>query len=358
MYFRVKFEKMEKKFKKRFFSAILILLLLFIANIFISTGFFRNIESQFGGTLLKEIALAGAEDITVSQTDHFAIISATTRRKVPDTRQEIGGLYFLDLTDKNYQPIHLSKNFTKPFAPHGISMFQRDSVYTIAAINHTEEGECIEIFELIGQELTHQKTLKDALVYSPNDIVLQNEQQFYFTNDHKYKKGILRFAEDYLGVSMSNVVYFDGKKYTEVAHDIAYANGINMDRKRNLVFVASPRDFLVKVYQKNEDSSLTFIENINCKTGVDNIEFDTEGNLWIGAHPNLISFASYAKGNKKIAPSEIIKITYTHKGKYEISTVYLDDGSKMSGSTVAAIHENLILAGNVMDDHFLILEKK
>jgi arylesterase/paraoxonase len=57
---------------------------------------------------------------------------------------------------------------------------------------------------------------------------------------------------------------------------------------------------MIKVYQKNED--------INCNTGVDNIEFDLEGNLWVGAHPNLLHFASYAKGDKKIASLEIIKI--------------------------------------------------
>ena len=37
------------KFKKRLFYAILILLILFVADIFISTGYFRNIENNFKG---------------------------------------------------------------------------------------------------------------------------------------------------------------------------------------------------------------------------------------------------------------------------------------------------------------------
>ena len=347
---------MKKKIKKRVFISILILLAMYIANIFISTGFFRTIENNFDGSILHEIKLSGAEDITISQTGHFAIISATVRKNIPAIQQKNGGLYFLDLTNKNYQPILLTKNFKKPFAPHGISIYKKDSSYTVAAINHTKEGQFIEIFELIGQELTHQKTLKNERIFSPNDLVLLDENRFYFTNDHKYKESILRLAEDYLGLAVSNVVYFDGKNYNEVADRIAYANGINYDVKRKLLFVASPRDFLVKVYQKNEDHTLTFIENIDCKTGVDNIEFDTENTLWIGAHPSLLDFSAYAKGDRAIAPSEIIKINYIEKGDYNIEQIYMEDGATMAAATVAAPYGNLILAGNVMDAQFLILK--
>ena len=347
---------MKKNLKKRVLFSILLLLAMYIANIFISTGFFRTIENTFDGSILQEIKIAGAEDITISQTDHFAIVSATARKKIPTTQQENGGLYYIDLTDTNYQPIVLTKNFEKPFAPHGISIFKKDSSYTVAAINHTKEGEFIEIFELIGRELTHQKTLKNERIFSPNDLVLLDENRFYFTNDHKYKEGILRLAEDYLGLAVSNVVYYDGENYSEVADGIAYANGINYDVKRRLLFVASPRDFLVKVYQKNEDHTLTFIENIDCKTGVDNIEFDAENTLWIGAHPSLLDFNAYAKGDKAIAPSEIIKINYIEKGNYNLEQVYMEDGSTMAAATVAAPYGNLILAGNVMDAQFLILK--
>ena len=345
------------KFKKRILYAALILLLLFVANIFISTGSFRTIENNFDGEIIAKINIAGAEDITISKKDSFAIISSTARNKFPNTKQEIGGLFFLDLKTSNYKPVPLTSDFNKPFAPHGISMFQKDDVYTIAAINHTLEGEFIEIFTLEGTKLTHQKTLDNELIFSPNDIVFIDENRFYFTNDHKYKEGLNRLSEDYLGREISNVVYFDGQNYIEVANGIAYANGINFDAKRNLVFVASPRKFLVKVYQKNEDNTLTFIENIDCKTGVDNIEFDESNNLWIGSHPNLMHFAAYAKGKEDYSPSEIIKIDYKNMGDYTIEQIYMEDGSKMSASTVAAPFGDLILTGNVMDAHFLILKK-
>jgi len=120
--------------------------------------------------------------------------------------------------------------------------------------------------------------------------------------------------------------------------------------------MVSPRKFLVKVYNVLEDGSLDFIEDIDCGTGVDNIEFDSDGNLWIGSHPNLLKFASYAKGKEDYSPSEIIKITYRDKNDYAVETIYLEDGITMSASTVAAPFGDYLLSGNVMDDAFLILK--
>jgi len=344
------------KLLKRIILIVVILVLAFIVNLLITTGYFKSIEPTFNGEIIQKIALPGAEDITISAIDSFAIISSTHRRSVPRTKEESGGLYLIDLKSKLYSPIYLTEDFKKSFAPHGISMIKTDSTYTILAVNHTLNGHTIEVFKLSGQNLTHQKTLEHPSMVSPNDIVILDENRFYFTNDHKYTTGIGRLLEDYGGLSVSNVVYFDGENYTEVADGIAYANGINFDVERKLLFVASPRNFLVKVFAKNENGSLNFIEEIDCKTGVDNIEFDTEGNLWIGSHPNLLHFAAYAKGKKEIAPSEIIKINYKDTGDYIIEQIYMEDGSTMSASTVAATFGDLILTGNVMDDEFLILK--
>jgi len=342
---------------KKILFVVFILLIVFVANIFISTGFFRTIENKFEGELVKKIAIPGAEDITISLTDGFAIISSTDRGNYPPLKEEVGGLYFMDLKSNDLNVKSLTTNINKSFAPHGISMFKKDSTYRVVAVNHTSNEHSIEVFKLEREKLTLIKTLTDDSMVSPNDVVLLDENRFYFTNDHKYTEGIGRLIEDYAGYSASNIIYFDGENYNEVANGIAYANGINFDAKRNLLFVASPRKFLVKVYSANIDGSLIFIEDIDCGTGVDNIEFDAEGNLWIGAHPNLLKFTSYAQGKEEFSPSELIKIQYNGKNDYTIEKIYVNDGSEMSASTVAATFGNLILTGNVMDDKFLILKR-
>ena len=341
---------------KKIIGYTLLIILGYVGYVLVSTGYFRIIENAFNGEIVKEIAIAGAEDITLISENGLALVSASPRKDALDVQEKSGGLYLVDLNSKDYQVKKLTTDLNISFAPHGISLYKTDSTHTVMVVNHTLKGHSFEVFKLQDTVLTFERTITNPALVSPNDVVLLDENRFYFTNDHKYKDGIGRILEDYGGLGLSNVVYFDGENYKEVANGIGYANGINYDRERQLLFVASPRNFEVKVYATNEDGSLNFIEDIDCDTGVDNIEFDSEGNLWIGAHPNLLAFSSYAGGNKEIAPSEIIKIEYRGTNEYTVEKMYVNDGSEMSASTVAAPYQDIILTGNVMDSHFLILK--
>lgn len=343
---------------KKIVGYTLLVILLYAGYVVVSTGYFRTIENTFDSEVLKEIALEGAEDIMLVPETSFALVSASPRKKPLGEQEKLGGLYLINLNSKDYSTKKLTTDLEIPFAPHGISAYKTDSTYTVMAVNHTLKGHSFEVFRLRDSVLTFERTITNPALVSPNDVVMLDENRFYFTNDHKYEDGVGRLLEDYGGLGLSNVMYFDGEKYTEVAKGIGYANGINYDANRNLLFVASPRNFEVKVYSTNEDGSLNFIEDIECGTGVDNIEFDRAGNLWIGAHPNLLAFSSYAGGNSENAPSEIIKINYRGTNDYTIEQVYMNDGSEMSASTVAVTYQDIILMGNVMDTHFLVLKKK
>lgn len=328
-----------------------------VAYDFISTGLFRTVENHFDGETVMEIGLKGAEDITISTTDSFAVISSTARGDYPPKEPEKGGLYLMELKSGNYVVKHLTHNFQGSFAPHGISMFKHDSTYTIAAINHSDDGHSIEFFELAGEELTHTRTEKSTALVSPNDLVLIDQNRFYVTNDHGYTEGFRKVVEEYGNMAVSNVLYYDGEYYKEVANGIAYANGVNLDTERNLLFVSSPRRFQIKVYEREADGSLTFLENIPCGVGVDNLEFDTDGNIWSGGHPKLLAFASYAKGKNETAPSEVVKVSYRGKGDFNVESVYSNDGSQVSGTSVAAPFGDLLLLGTVKDSKMLVLKR-
>ena len=324
-----------------------------------STGYFKKITPNFDGEIIDSIFLPGVEDMQISYQDSFLILSSDNRAARRDGQQEQGHLYFLDLKQNNWQPHLLTKNLNIPFFPHGISVLRlKGDHYRIWAINHVKGHHSLEVFDLFGDSLVHLQTLTDPSMISPNDVVAIDANRFYFTNDHAYTKGLKKFAEDYLGWAVSNVVYYNGSNYEVVADGIAYANGINMDQERQLLYVASPRAFLVKVYQIESDGQLQYIEDIDCGTGVDNIELAPDGQLWIGAHPNLLAYAAYAKGKQATAPSEIITIDYQSKGSYHLQSIYMEDGQQMSASTVAIPWSNYIFTGNVMDDHFLILKNK
>jgi len=353
-----------------FLGVLLVLLVVIVVYVMMSTGFFREIENRFDGKVISKIDIPGAEDFAISYDDDFLIISSDPRRLDDNGEPRPGALYFMNLQDNSFTPELISGNFNKPLYPHGISMIKLDSAkYQLLVINHVpkdgivelnhlEKNHYIEVFELNGKQLTHIESKAHPLIKSPNDIVAVDAETFYFTNDHFSDSNFGRFREEYLAWPNTNVVYYDGADYKIVAEDITYANGINIDKKNNRLFVASPRDFLTKVYDVNADGTLAHIEDIDCNTGVDNIEFDKDGKIWIGCHPSLLVFAEYAAGRQEKAPSELITIDYRDKGDYDVETVYMSDGSDMSASTVASVYGDYIFVGNVMDPGFLVLERE
>ena len=351
----------------RLIGLLLLILVGYVLYIMSSSGFFRSIENTQDDMVSSAIILPGVEDLEVDYEQKFLILSSDDRASRRDGNTVQGHLYKIDLTDSIQTPIQLTSDFTDPFFPHGISMIPlNDSVYRIFVVNHLwGEGEVdlatnahtIEIFDLYGDSLVHVNRLTDEAMVSPNDIVALDSARFYFTNDHGYTEGLGKLAEEYLGLAVSNAVYYDGSTYKEVADGIAYANGINVDPNKNLLYLASPRGFLVKVYEMTENGELNFVEDIDCKTGVDNIEVDPEGLIWIGAHPSLLHFSSYAQGRNPIAPSEVITIDYTAKGDYQVNSLYVEDGSHMSAATIAIPIDDNIYLGNVMDEQMVVLKR-
>ena len=329
----------------------------FILYTFISTGYFRQINNENGGLIVSKIMIKGAEDIIISPDETFAIISATNRASISLSKPPLGDLYYLNLLDEYPTPIKLTDSLSFQFAPHGIDLLQiDDSTYQILAINHINKRHSIEKFHLKKQKLIHLASIRHSSMIQPNDVVHISQNAFYFTNDHRYTQGLMKIIEEYSGWGLSNVVFSNENKFREVASGIAYANGIAYDQKRQLVFVASPRHFSVRVYQYQKNGNLVYVESIACGTGVDNLTLDKNGKIWIGAHPNLLRFSAYAKGKYATTPSEIIVLDYRAKGDYTVKSIWTDNGERMSGGTVAVPYPGGILAGNVMDDHFLILE--
>ncbi len=336
---------------------LVIFLIIYILYMLVNMGVFRTIENYFEGVIVKVIALPGVEDITVRDEDKFALISSTDRLEFPPTVNEVGSMYFMELSSGDFNIKELKTSIQGPFAPHGISLTKIDDGYRVLVVNGKMGEHSIEKFTLKNDTLIYEETLSDPWMISPNDVLAYDSERFYFTNDHKYTVGWRRSMEEYFALAISGVVYFDGKKYTQVANDLAFANGINIDRKRNLIYVAASRDFQVKVYSRNEDGTLKFIENIDVGSGVDNIEVGPDGVLWLGCHPNLLKLASYEKNKSPNSPSELIRVIYRRKGDYDVKSVFMDDGKNMSASTVAAPYGNFLFAGNLMDKKFLILKR-
>jgi len=343
--------------KKILYSILILVLIIvcFFLYTFVTTGFFRTIVPKPYGEVVQQIPVKGAEDLTINYEEHFMIISSDDRKATKMGMEVQGGLYYVDLNEMPFNPVLLTGEFKEEFHPHGISLWKVDSgIYHLFVINHTKEGHAIEKFRLENRKLKRLLTFRDThFIVSPNDLVAVDKDRFYVTNDHGNRSRVGIFFENYLGLKISTVGYYDGKVIREVAGGIGYANGINARDQK--LFVASPRYFLIKVYTILPDGGLEWSFDIPTGTGVDNLEWDDKGNLWSGGHPNLLRFSTYAALKRTTSPSEVIKVTFD--GEPKVESVFTNDGSMISASSVAVPYGDFLFIGNVMDDNILVVKK-
>jgi len=332
---------------------LLALRTMWYAGIFRPLSTFSTAESQ------QISGMPGAEDITIDLRTGLALVSSCDRRKVSKGESVKGAIYLLDFMATSPVFEDLTANFDQSdFRPHGISLYTdpQDSTKWLFVVNHRISGHSIEIFQYTDTSLVHSETIKSTLMKKPNDVVGVGKRSFYFTNDHNSDGGSFSSFEDYLLIGTGSVVFYDGKEMKLMDEGIRYANGINASKDGKKLYVAACTDGSINVYDRDPFKKTG---NINCKTGVDNLEWDTESNLWVGAHPKLLKFQRHSKDSQKRSPSQVLKINLQNPEKPEISEIYVNDGNPLSGSSVAAVYKDRLLIGGVFDDGVMqIIQKK
>ena len=349
--------------KKWILISLLLVILLcagWIVDLLWSAGQFRTIDSHFSGTCRPMAGVIGAEDITIHPESGIAYISVCDRRAVAAGNPGNGGIFAYDLNTVGARPINVTPMVDPDFQPHGISLYMgKDGRDVLFVVNHQGGNNTIEIFLLGPGRLVHQKTVAGAALVSPNDIVGVGPEQFYVTNDHHHTGGFMRLVEEYGRQAWSNVFFYTGSEFVEAASGLGYANGINVSPDGRLLYVCATVKRALHVYDRNPATNdVSLKETIDLHTGVDNIEVDTAGRLYIAAHPKLLTFVKHSKDAEYLSPSQVLRLEARPNGGYRVDEIYLDSGAELSGSSVAAVSGDRMLIGSVFDPKFLDCQLK
>lgn len=345
--------------KRLIFSLLLLLILLIVAlalQTLIKAGTFKNLQphSAYHEQLIK--GAIGAEDIVIDRNKRVAYISACDRRKAKAGELNTGFIYRMDLSSQSPEPAAMPSDWFAPdFRPHGISRYfdVQDSTDWLFAINHPDAGPCVEIFEIRNDSLFHAETISGDFIKSPNDLVAVGKRQFYFTNDHGTDASVSQW-KDFLVIGTGEIVYYDGEKGQILEGGLRYPNGIANSPIGEELFVALTTDGSIAVYDR---SPWQFKYKIKMGTGVDNLDFDADGQLWTAAHPKMLAFLAHAKDPAKRSPSQVFSIHADTNGIYnKVEEIYLNDGTPLSGSSIATFYEGKIFIGSVFEDGILLLE--
>jgi len=330
-------------------------------------GEFTTITRKFDGEACTRVqGVPGPEDLAIDRNRGIAYISAYDRRLAasddPGAAGVRGGIYVMDLkTDPTglfLRPI--TPLMPEEFRPHGISLFTaEDGTRTLMAVNHPSgDRHTVEIFSLSDDDvLTHLRTVEDPLIMSPNDVAAVSPDAFYVTNDHDRPGQDGRMAAALFASPITTVAYHDGETTQVAASELALANGVAVSADLSKVYVTETLGRTMRIYARDAATgTLTQVERVFLGTGVDNIDIAEDGSVWIGAHPQLATFAEHASDPANLSPSQILVVREFAGGGGEAATAYLDDGSEFSASSVGATYENLLVIGAVFDPAVLVCD--
>lgn len=343
--------------------SVILFVLLMIAvggwglKIYRDAGEFKDINPETPKDCRFIGGVLGSEDITVDRRSGTAFISSHDFRVVNIGGQiPRGAVLAYNLNAPDPKLVDLTADFKPEFRPHGLGLYTApDGKVSLFVVNHRSDGQFIEIFDYLNGKLIHRQSISSALMTSPNDVIPVGPDQFYVTNDHGAASALGRFLEDFLEIPKAYVLYYNGKDFQTVAEGLSYANGINISPDGRLIYVAETIGRQVDVYSRDQVSGrLTLLDTLDLGTGVDNIDVDPDGNLWIGAHPKLLTFYRYSKDQSLRSPSQVLKVTIMPGKGFLVVDEYLSDGGLLSGASVGVPYEDRLLIGSVFDDGFLI----
>lgn len=308
------------------------------------TGQLRPVHPHFDGSCTRINGPVGAEDLVIDRKAGLVYVSSHDRRN----KSAQGAIYIFPQADPSQVHKLPITGLAGHFAPHGLDLFvDAQGARHLFVVDHGD-GDRILRFLVTDSGLRLEKTFTDKLVYSPNDVAAAGLDEIYVSNDSAARPGTLNaFVQALLRIKSGNLVHFKDGKTDIATQKVAYGNGVALaDHGRKLYFAAT-LDQTIYEYDRDPDTgALTLNTPIRLGTGVDNLDVDGNGNIWVGAHPRILDFSAHAKDPASRAPSQVLMLDPV---KRAIKEVYLSDGDDFSAVSVAARQGNHLYLGAVFD---------
>jgi arylesterase/paraoxonase len=321
---------------------------------------FKHISIEITDTIFGAL---GAGDIAIEQRTGIAFIACDYRRdRLNDDNIFQGAVYGLDLNAEKPFLRHLTSDFPYEFHPQGISFYSDPETgeERLFVINRRRKENYIEIFKWENKKLIHLESITHTALVSPNDLQATGLRSFYFTNDHGSRSAFGVYLEDVLGIPRANISYFDGKTFKAVAGRLLYANGIQLNFENNKLYVSSTLKGRVYQYARDPiNGALVFEKYYKVSRGLDNLELDGNGNIWVCANTNLIKYLRQAYVENAKSPWRLyrIRVGSNSLGEKErsgiVEEVYRSNGKDISAVSIAAFYKRQILFGSFYQDYIL-----
>jgi len=299
--------------------------------------------------------VVGPEDLQIDPVTRLAFISSLDRRQ-GSAAPARGAIHAVSIDDPLAESAWRDRTGGVPerFEPLGLHFYEGAGVRRLFVVNAATNS--IELFDVDTEgDLTHVETLSERRLTSPNDVVAYGPRFFYVTNDAEPGRnsnlGALQFLTR---AGTGKVVDFDGRIWRTAADGLRFANGVALNEDGTRLYVAETSAATIRAFARGiESGALSELGAIPVPGGVDNINLDDDGALWIGAHLKPLVLRAHVRDARVKAPSAAFRVD-PRDGSGAPVTVYADDGTAISGASAAARLDDILLVGALAENKFML----
>ncbi|CAJ0594075.1 unnamed protein product [Cylicocyclus nassatus] len=302
----------------------------------------------------------GSEDIELIEDEGIAFVSSGVLYMYQRAENVKGQILLYDFNQTGkYKAVPLKINGAydqENFYPHGISHYKTSTGnIRLFVICHTKKFKhyvMVLDYDRNSKQLNVVKTIKDDKFIRPNDLVAVSEDSFLLTNDGSAQSQLVEFIHWLSMIPTGSVVYYDGQKSSWVLSKSTCPNGIVVHPDGKHVIISRSTNRVISVYLvKKNFQSLSRLIDVPLETTIDNLNIDSDGVLWTGAHPIMREAYTHlgdCDNPHYRSPSQVLRIKFSGDFKtWEITEPFADDGRLISGSSVAVSYGNQLLIGSV-----------
>ncbi len=332
---------------------VALLILGHVLKLTADAGAFKSLTPHSQWKCERSDKISGAEDMEWDSHENLLFISSDSRpgQEAALASRESGALWLLDLSQPAAQALRLESKYPAEFHPHGIAIFRDGEIIHVAAINHRALITTIDFFEYSQGVLTYKNSVESSLFENSNDLILVDSRKFFVVLDHYFQSPLMKTIEDLSRFGQGSIVYFDGEKPVTVDRGINFPAGILLSPDKKQILVSSLLNRKILIFDWDKRPSVKKVREISLGTSPDNMTWDSEGALWIGAHPNLFQLKAHRDNHLQPSASQVLKITDALSDHPTVTEFFLNSGELISAVSVAFHNQHQVVLGSIFDTH-------
>lgn len=316
-----------------------------------SNGVFSSVTPGFSGQC-KVAATLPVQDIEVSGQSAFLSVAGTK----PGAQD---GIYVLPVKGGTVMKL---AGAPKDFHPRGLGLWRTPDGkgLFLFVVNHHVLGNrfSIDSFEVVDPDtaprLVAQGVIESGLMKNPQDVAAAGPGSFYVANGTADGTPVLSTLQHYGVLSGGNILYFDGMTFKVAADGLYGTRSLVMTRGGAHLLVGGLLGRSVTSFGREMLTGKLTEDTVTVlRGGPERLALDGQGNLWVAAHANLMSWRAMSSEPGTKASSQVLRVTLEGGNPGPVTQIYGDDSGQIAGAGAVAVAGSRLLIGSAPDSKLL-----